>query len=844
MKSSKFKHDKRLYAALLLAGALIMLATLYFGAMNSKNEARRIAENDIEDLKKQCNYYDEFLATDEVKSLVRLTEQAEDVSNALDVMAKDEHNRFIQRYIGNSRVSCILILDENLKPDSDFPEVAACYTEWSAVVTSSTIADIVRYPRKIYSARIAHDSRTYDIAAVARRDEAGVVFCAVLQNDGKLEQSNTTVRNLLGTNETVLGGLLYITHDNELVASNTGNKTTNKYDVDELNAYSVQKTDDELTRFKCNGNIYYGSSAKYREYEIFAFYPSVEVYSTCRNALFVVFSLYVIASFLIVAAYYHSRISHNREMERKNDIISTISYIYSLTAVIDFRTGNYTLLKYPQEWNNVALKGPANAKFYESLVSSAAEEFREGYRSFSDPRTLNERIDKKDYLEYDYQNIYGEWQSDKIIPHNKYGNGNVASFIIVRKSINDQKIAELENQEKLKAAVKAEKAANQSQTDFLRRISHDTRTPINVILGMIEIASRNPDDAELQKSCRDKCRIATEYLLDLVNDILTANKISTEADEGSDNNSVFSPAEEVKKTILVANERAKADGVTLTVEQRDCTSRPLVGDPLYLRQIMMNIITNAIKYSEKDGIVKISISETPDPEKNGYAKIRFVCEDHGSGMSREFQTKMFDPFTQEKQTTNKLVGGIGLGLSIVKKLVDIQNGTIDVQSEKGKGTRFEITLSYKYSADPLTTVETEKPSVAPSLDGLNILVVEDNEINMEIVEYMLTDAGANVLKAANGEAALKTFINSKPGEINAILTDMTMPVMDGPEAARRIRGLDRPDAKTIPIIAMTANLFDEDIKKCTDSGMTGFLPKPVDPAQLVSTVAGQCGQRK
>ena len=638
MKSSKFEQDKRLYAALLIGGVLIMLATLYFGVINSKAEARKAAEKDIADLKKQCNYYDDFLSADEVKSLSRLAEQIENIADVLDIMSESERSRFLRRYIGNDRVSCILILDEDLKPDSDYPEVTACYNEWRAEVSESAIADIIRCPRKIYSARIKHDSRTYDIAATARKDKTGVVFSAVLQNDEDLEQSYDSVRSLLGANETVLGGLLYITKDNELVGSNTDNKSGDKHEADELNAYIAQKTDGDLTRFRCNGKIYYGAGAKYREYEVFVFYPSVEVYSGCRIALLVTFTLCIITSFLIITAYYHSRISHNREIERKNDIITTISCIYLLTVAIDLRKGTYTLLKYPREWGNVAAQGSADAAFYESLVSSAAAEFREGYRSFSDPGTLDERIREGGYLEYDYQNIRGEWQSDRIIPQDRYENGNLASFILVSKSTNEQKKAELKNQEKLKAAMKAEQTANQSKTDLLRRISHDTRTPINVILGMIEIASRNPDDAELQRSCRDKCREATEYLLDLVNDILTVNKIIDEAGEGNDS-TVFDPAKEAEKVIRVADERAKAAGVTLTAEYPDCTGKPIVGEPLYLRQIMMNIITNAIKYSNNGGTVNISVFEAPDPENKDRAEMRFICEDHGIGMSREFQEK-------------------------------------------------------------------------------------------------------------------------------------------------------------------------------------------------------------
>ena len=235
--------------------------------------------------------------------------------------------------------------------------------------------------------------------------------------------------------------------------------------------------------------------------------------------------------------------------------------------------------------------------------------------------------------------------------------------------------------------------------------------------------------------------------------------------------------------------------------------------------------------------MRFFVSQNQMQNRDGYAEVRFVCEDNGIGMSREFQKRMFEPFAQENNTSISRFDGIGLGLSIVQKLVNRLNGTIEVESEQGHGTRFEIMIPYPYADEPAAAKPRTQKSA--SLEGLTVLIVEDNELNMDIAQFMMTEAGANVITAVDGITAVEKFAASTVGEIDTILTDVVMPEMNGLEETRRIRALDRPDAKTVPIIAMTANLFEDDIREYMNAGMTDVLPKPLNITQLVNTVAKQ-----
>lgn len=830
------KQTILLFIILAAVGVAVMLAMLYFSVTSGVNDAQKTLDRNINDLKKQCNDYNDFVAADEVKSLVHLTEQAENLGEILALLSEDEKVKYLNEFCDTQRLDCVLILDENLMPNGLIASGRDDYEEWKELISETAVASVLSNPKKIYSVRTNHNGKIYDIAAAARQDAKGIVFCAVLQDDEKLATHYSSVRNLLASNETALSGTLYIAEEDEVIASNCETGYTSVSDIPEVEALNKKKKGGSLTRFSCNGSFYYGGSAKYRNYSLYAFYPVNEIFADCFNTMLLTLFLYVIVVVAVIAFHFKNRAYHNQELNRQYDIIRSVSYIYLLTIVVNIKDARYTILKYPKKWGEINTSGIADNAFFKKLLSYVSEEFRESYLAFMNPETIQERLADSEYLEYEYQDVSGAWLNDKIIPQERNENGKFHSYILARTSISKQKKAELECQERLKAAVQNEVLANQSKTDFLRRMSHDIRTPINVILGMVEIAEHDPTNMELQQNCREKSKTALEYLLELVNDILTINKADS-ADIEGDESTPFDLAVEVNKLYLVASERAKAYEVTLEKPTLSVEGKPLVGNALYLRQIMSNIIANAVRYSHKGGIVRFSVSQTPSSKAENLAEVRFVCEDNGVGMSKEFQKRMFEPFAQEGNADVSRFGGVGLGLSIVQKFVKKFGGTIRVDSEKNVGTRFEIVIPYKYSEKPVDdTVETNK---AISLEGLTLLLVEDNELNMEVAEYMLSNAGANIIKAYNGKEAVACFVNSAFGTIDAIVTDMMMPVMDGLEETRCIRALNRPDAKTIPIIAMTANLFEQDKKDCKAAGMTGFIPKPLNIGLLLSTISEQ-----
>ena len=836
------KQNGFVTALLIFVGILLFSGTLCFSISFSLNEAHATMERNISDLKKQCGDYDDFLATDETKSLVRLAEQAEGIGAVLPLIAENERKSFLKQYCDSQKLDCVLILDDTLKPDPGYSQAGMCYGSWKNEIELSAVSAVLAFPKKVYSARIKYDGATFDIAAAARKDKQGVVFCAMRQDNEKLGLHHSPVRNLLAANETNLQGSLFITENNTILASNTEESGSDKAGVAALSIIDNIGKGMQLSHFHCNKKTYYGGSTIYRNYTIYAYYPAEAVFTPCKITMLVTLCIYLLFAFLLITFHMHSKSKHNRESTKQYEIIQTISHVYTMTVLVDIKEGKYTLLKRPENCDKVPDAGPINDAGRDNFIRHVGRKYRDGFLHFYDMATINGRINSVDYIEYDYRDVSGEWLNDKIIPQSFDKNGLITSFILARKNINAQKKSELEYQQRLEAAIQNEQEANQSKTEFLRRISHDIRTPINVILGMLEIADRSKDNTKVLAECRSKSRAAAEYLLDLVNDILTLNKISDDTAGETETQSGFSLKDEIQNITLLVSERAKASGIKLETPQLDIGDKMIAGNPLYLRQIMMNIITNAIKYNKKNGTVKISISETPNENSIGYTDVRFVCEDSGIGMSKEFQKKMFEPFAQENDFVISRSGGVGLGLPIVQKLVKKLGGKISVESEKDKGTKFEITIPYKYAE-----TQAERSSVqdsCASIEGLTVLLAEDNELNMEIAEYILTDAGAKVIKAYNGKEALEIFKSSVPGEINVVLTDVSMPVMDGLEETRKIRSLDRADAKTVPIIAMTANLFDDDKKACADAGMTGFVPKPLNVNELLWAISKQATNRE
>ncbi len=381
---------------------------------------------------------------------------------------------------------------------------------------------------------------------------------------------------------------------------------------------------------------------------------------------------------------------------------------------------------------------------------------------------------------------------------------------------------------KISEARQAAEQASRSKTQFLANMSHDIRTPMNGIIGMLNIADRYVDNPDEVKKYHQKIRMASEYLLSLINDVLDMRKI--------DQKDIMLLEESVNLRDVIENCRdileAKAGEQEITLDttgMAEFNPPQLMASEVHLRQIFMNIISNAIKYNKYGG--KIFIQAIVLEQTEDKVICRFSVTDTGIGMSEDFQKQMFEPFTQEHGENRSEFKGTGLGLSIVKRIIEEMGGEIRVESELDIGTKFSWDLTF-----PIDKAINERAENIPdrivTLRGIRVLAAEDNSLNSEILKFILEDMGINVNLVENGELAVKAFEESRPGEYAMILMDIMMPVMDGYEASRIIRNMKRPDAAKIPIIALTANAFAEDIVRSSEAGMDAHITKPIDENKL------------
>ena len=373
--------------------------------------------------------------------------------------------------------------------------------------------------------------------------------------------------------------------------------------------------------------------------------------------------------------------------------------------------------------------------------------------------------------------------------------------------------------------------ANQAKTEFLRRMSHDIRTPINGIRGMLKIADYYDGDAEKQRECREKMWQASGYLLDILNDVLDMSKLDSgnmvRTDENFRLGTLLSEVETMMKF------QAHEKGIALKDFVVEIGHDSLYGAAVLLKRTLVNLLSNAIKYNRPGGSVSCSCRETGFDGET--ARFEIVVSDTGIGISDEFSKIMYEPFTQENgDMSGSSQSGVGLGLSIVKKSVEIMGGSIDMASKLGEGTVFTLDLPFATVEAVEDELVTEKDG--KELDGLNILFVEDNDLNREYGVFVLTTHGAKVRCAVNGKEAVNEFVSAPAGTYDIVLMDVMMPVMDGIEATEKIRACDKPDAKSVPIIAMTANTFPDDVRRIEEAGMDAYFPKPVEVDKLIETI--------
>lgn len=412
----------------------------------------------------------------------------------------------------------------------------------------------------------------------------------------------------------------------------------------------------------------------------------------------------------------------------------------------------------------------------------------------------------------------------------------IVTFICIIFLVQDRERAEyihslLDYQQQLKRSNEEAMQANRAKSVFLSHMSHDIRTPMNGIVGMVDKIRKNQGQPEIVEDCLEKIDAASDCLLSLLNDILDMSAL--EKGKVELESKPFDLRKELETLRGDVEPRARERHVSFRLRCDGLAHTQLVGSPLHLRRILMNLISNALKYNRENGTVELLVQELGTKEES--AVFRFAVMDTGIGMSREFlERHLFQPFDQEHENARTVYQGAGLGMSIAAALVKAMGGTIRAESEPGRGTAFTVELSFVLAPESAGGRAPEPDGI---IRGMHILVAEDNALNLEIAQFLLEDAGAELKTAANGQAAVDAFRDSPEGYFDAILMDIMMPGMDGLEAARQIRAMDRADAASVPILAMTANAFDEDRKKSAEAGMNDHLTKPLQPKLLLEALS-------
>ncbi len=816
------------------------------------------ARRTMDTLKQQCVSFNKLVAADRTKSLFRISDLLRDVRREIKANPENLSDEYLEQYVDGTRISGIAVLDEELRL------VSSGYTRqfntgnWEAIAEGKHFQDIVSSKNKILLTRLTVDGEYYDVCAMSRTDASGIVIGFYKQPSGLILGTESDLESLISGLYLESHGQYAIAEDGIVrVSSDATAKNTHVSDNPILEASAHVANDGALHLVNSEGRNYLVCRSGCEGFILYIYYPisSVSVSWIVATGIFLAVYFVLLLLYFIVrnrALYENSKKleDSNAHLTETVKMLQALETIYFALFYVDIENDTYETIYIPS-WlvGKVAQNGvytDLKRMFVDTMVVKEFKEEVDGRMSIGFIReSLNRRkiTDVRKSFYTDYQALReGKvvWCRVSATVVDYSDDGNPAHILALLQDVDVEKAKEAEYQARILKEAQDAKIANNAKSEFLRHMSHDIRTPINGIRGYIEIASQHPDDLAIQNYCREKSLTATNVLLALVNGLLDMSKL--ESGDITLEEKPFDLTVVLDEISTILSPQATKKGVRYEILRREALPvTHVIGSPRYVSQVIMNMAGNAVKYSKPDGWIRVNttlVSETEDT-----VTYEFVCADNGIGMSEEFQKRMFEPFTQEADNARTTFEGAGLGLSIVKKLVDAMGGTIICKSQKDVGTEFHIVLTFAKDKNYRTEPEKKSETNKDALQGMNVLIAEDNDLNMEIAELLLKDSGANVTKAWNGTEAVDAFKKSAVGYYDIIFMDIMMPEMSGLDAAKAIRSLDRPDAKTVFISAMSANAFQDDVRGSIEAGMDEHLSKPVDEEKFLS-VAAKARRRK
>lgn len=803
---------RRVYLPLFI-GFVICLLTFFISNAIAMSNISKTANDTIDYAKKQVTSYFGYMDVNKTKSETRLMGKSIEF---VDRYHSSSDLSWIEDYLKVQHITGISIVDRDynvlVQYGKELPE--------GTFSLNDNIDVIFDYPAKIFVSSCEKDGRAYDVVALSfEKNRLAIVnYCKDILN------SDDTLSYLFDGFNFNYDGILAIAKDSTVIA--TSGEDDYSPLVFKFNSYEnldLIVNDHDFIYLRMDGNSWYGICNRTSIYDYYVFYPSKTVNLARFSAPFVTGLLLLVVYYLATLSK-HKKEVLNLEKERKQmSIIESISSIYYCAIFIDVNKNTY---EFVNDKGNIAgfYNGISDADkmLCKMLDSFYAGKRNDEYHEFLDFRHCEKVLKNQPYVTKTFKHVY-HWFDVTCFPL-RNDNGVIDKVIYLWLDKTSEKEKEIEYNKRLVNALDQEKRANATKTSFLRRMSHDVRTPINGIRGLVKIAQDNEDNKEKIDDCLNKIYESSGFLLSLVNDVLDMNKL--ESGEITLDHNPFKLDKIINNAIDITKVRANERNIAITSDIR-IEYNDLIGSPLHLAQIFQNIINNAVKYNRKEGSINITLSEELCPENK--VLLKFVCEDTGIGMSNEFQENVFKPFAQEGNTSRGTYEGTGLGMAITKELVDKMGGSIGFSSVADKGTTFVVELPF----DLGESVEEEAEEENYGVGGLHVLVVEDNEINREIATFMLESVGIVPTCVTNGKEALDKV---KEGTYDCILMDVMMPVMGGLEATRQLRAM----GIGTPIIAMSANAFKDDVERSLKAGMNAHLSKPIDEKLLVKTIYKFC----
>ena len=839
------KSKKRLSSCFFMPIVLILLGISCFCFTNASDIAKlNDTLNETISFVKSCiSRYEIYNANDRVKSLVRLLDKSEELSRVLDA----EHNFTAQdmdNYAKQQRLTGVLVLDEKLNVSIQTTQDYDAMSLWKKLIDSKYVRDILESPSKTYMTRLRNEGNIYDFAAVARQDASGVLITYAKKEEVNEKNGDLTMETVFADFPFKMDGSVVISDGTKVVSTNESKLLGLSIEkCNEMYQNTFHESKDHIIRIDAAGSSWYGRKEKIKDYDIYVFFSAMQVF-TMRN---VICLSYILIAIVIFTLFRTVRIHMEQESimreQKRLQIINALGQAYSIILLINIKKNMLEVIKFSDGvGHNLRKEDLSNAFQKEYIENMIAPSFQKNYIAFSDISTMESRLKEHDSLSCISQTIKGAWIRSMIVPQKYDEKSNLSTVLLAISDVTEEKEHELEQDKILRKALSSAEHANRAKTAFLNNMSHDIRTPMNAIIGFTSLAAEHLDDREIIRDYLEKISTSGKHLLSLINDVLDMSRIESGSVKIEKTNVYLPDVLEDLKTIILESVHAKQQ--KLLIKMQDVVHEDIITDKLRLTQVLLNIISNAVKFTPVGGTIHILVEEKAS-QKAGYAVYSFCIKDNGIGMSKEFQEHVFDSFARERTVTESGITGTGLGMAITKNIVDLMGGTIHLTSKQGEGSEFIVTLECELADKTVQDKQSSCPKAEKKhLDysGKKVLLVEDNELNREIATEILKSLGMKVDYAADGMEAVEIMSSEAGNQYDMIFMDIQMPKMDGYTATREIRTLNDSKKANIPIIAMTANAFDEDRKKAIKAGMNGHIAKPIDVNVILQNLDRIFGQ--